>query len=71
MSSFHIRDDGTMVFLVHLTFKSEQDAELIKFVRECPRRLLATNIRELLRAGQLNRIKPLSIVITNQIRQNE
>ena len=52
MSSFHTRDDGTFVFLVHLTLKPERDDELIKFVRACPKRLLARNIHSLIKAGQ-------------------
>ncbi len=51
MSALKAKEDGTIVFLVHMTLKPGQDDELIELVKNAPKRLLAEKIRETMRIG--------------------
>jgi hypothetical protein len=51
MASQIVRKDGTVVFVVHLTFKPGHDDDLIKLVYASPRRFLASRLREAMHKG--------------------
>jgi hypothetical protein len=51
MASQMVRKDGTVVFVVHFTFKPGHDDDLIKLVYASPRRFLASRLLEALHKG--------------------